>query len=80
MKCDSCVKKKDCVGYGKTPCCGAYVSEKKLTNADRIRSMTDEELAKFLSYHGCDSTCCHDDVPCDDCTGNTLKWLQKEVE
>ena len=48
--------------------------EKKLTNADRIRSMTDEELAQFLvnfkntfgeEYEG-EASC--------------LEWLQSEVE
>ena len=28
--------------------CGEYFSESKKTNADKIRAMTDEELAEFL--------------------------------
>ena len=44
------------------------------TNADRIRSMTDEELAEML----CSGTCkyCHSyNKDCD-----ILEWLRKEVE
>ena len=56
------------------------------TNADRIRSMTDEQLAEFLEYGGfwdeiCDE-CKHLDG-CQDsvfCSSRTLKWLQKEIK
>lgn len=52
----------------------------KKTNADRIRSMTDEELAMAImcpaEFTGSDKVCdfSHD---CKDCT---LSWLQKESE
>lgn len=52
----------------------------KQTNADRIRSMTDEELAMAImcpaEFTGSDKVCdfIHD---CKDCT---LAWLQKESE
>lgn len=52
----------------------------KKTNADRIRSMTDEELAMAImcpaEFTGSDKVCdfIHD---CKDCT---LAWLQKESE
>lgn len=52
----------------------------KKTNADRIRSMTDEELAMAImcpaEFNGSDKVCdfSHD---CKDCT---LSWLQKESE
>ena len=49
MKCESCKKKNDCIGYGKTPVCGAYVSEKNPTHGDKIRSMSDEELAELFT-------------------------------
>ena len=51
-----------------------YIAKKKKTNADRIRSMTDEELADFIinfdnrfgeEYEG-EQSC--------------LSWLQKESE
>lgn len=46
---------------------------KPLTNADRIRAMSDEELAMFI-YSGCDGL---------ECTGKScrecwLSWLKKE--
>ena len=51
--------------------CGIHT---KQTNADRIRSMTDEELARFLDNHG--SLWGHDIVS----TANDwLDWLRKEV-
>lgn len=54
--------------------------DRKQTNADRIRSMTDEELAMAImcpaEFTGSDKVCdfSHD---CKDCT---LAWLQKESE
>lgn len=52
---------------------------KKPTNADRIRSMSDEELAEFLhdySNHTC-SYCKGCGVSC---KAHNLAWLQSEVE
>ena len=57
-----------------------YAVTNKQTNADRIRSMTDEELAMAImcpaEFTGSDKVCdfSHD---CKDCT---LAWLQKESE
>ena len=57
------------------------------TNADRIRSMTDEELAEMLStvsqhcvvYLSDKINCRHSN--CDTgCKNNIKKWLQKEME
>lgn len=66
---------------------------KPKTNADRIRNMTDEELAKFL-----ESVTCETHGWCDDCTSmrgeychglndesnslvqERLKWLKSEAE
>lgn len=57
---------------------------KKPTNADRIRSMTDEELAEFLKES---SECIHcvysdNDRSCfgGSCTVGIMKWLQKDSE
>lgn len=48
VKCESCKKYEDCKsGPGLTWPCGAY-AQKIVTNADRIRSMNDQELAAFL--------------------------------
>jgi hypothetical protein len=62
-------------------------AEKPQTNADRIRSMTDEELAEMLStvsqhcvvYLSDKINCRHSN--CDTgCKNNIKKWLQKEME
>ena len=53
------------------------------TNADRIRSMTDEELAEFISkYFSCEYECAvRDKCGSDwDCKRATIDWLQSEVE
>lgn len=48
MKCENCTKYDDCrAGAGLTWPCGAY-QPKTVTNADRIRQMTDKELAEFI--------------------------------
>jgi len=83
--CDSCEKypcddteiklMKYCPVYSPKP--------KPQTNADRIRTMTDEELAKMLD-HSCptdmepDESCFYsDDVKCVECWFN---WLKQECE
>ena len=55
---------------------------KPITNADRIRAMTDEELAEFIGgdpmHDICPSDCFEDpDRPCKVCV---LKWLKQEGE
>ena len=60
--------------------------EQKLSNADRIRAMSDEELSKFLcEFRSCDS----DGYPCSGCkaerycyAGHTgmEDWLQQPAE
>lgn len=67
-----------------------YIAKKKKTNADRIRSMTDEELAEFLPIAS-DFIC----QPTEECIRNTvmnhcgecekteecaMKWLRAESE
>lgn len=90
LKIDSATEKKVCflIGEIESPdeeisCC-CY---RPATNADRIRSMTDEELAEFLS---CD---CDDVINCKDCKEPVneygscsglcryeyLRWLKSEV-
>ena len=61
-----------------------YVGKRKpQTNADRIRSMTDEELARFI-FIGCDGRKCvetdeSESIPhqCERCW---LDWLKQEVD
>mgnify|MGYP007061202089 CR=1 FL=1 len=57
------------------------------TNADRIRNMTDEELAEFLDIIGEDGISSqYTNVPCDCCYEKTEcskcweEWLQSEAE
>lgn len=64
----------------------------RMTNADRIRSMSDEELAEFISKVnrtcivdalGGDTQCDDEDVNCTECKDKFCgiqKWLQSEVE
>lgn len=73
--CDLVWSGDDMVGYKK----------KQMTNADRIRAMTDEELAVFLAkweekdidYSKTFCNMCKGQYDCDDCR---LEWLKKEVQ
>ena len=59
---------------------------KKQTNADRIRSFSDEELADFIRelneccLAGAGMVDCSNNTDCIDCKGVVLEWLQSEVE
>lgn len=74
---------KDIIFYGDTWECD-YISVP--TNADRIRAMSDEELAKFLcEFRSCDS----DGYPCSGCKAESYclaghngmeDWLQQPAE
>ena len=62
---------------------GSKLPPVELTNADRIRAMSDEELAKLLQ-EGCLGSKCEEQpqseygsVNCFDCR---MKWLQQPVE
>lgn len=67
-------------GYIKPQC----QCEKPKTNADRIRNMTDEELADLLEdvrTHGFTDLCCDDDLcDSDGCDCCVHEWLQAEVK
>lgn len=69
------------------------IIEKKPTNADRIRNMTDEELAEFIQKMECncfvdfigyaDKDCGRNKISCKDCRAKAptmLEWLQSEAE
>lgn len=47
-----------------------------MTNADKIRAMTDEELANIIS---CQDNKCGDDCFDASCYDCTLDWLRQEV-
>ena len=68
-------------------CTSGIPQRKKQTNADRIRSMSDEELAELLdSVDNGGIRALDVDYPCDECTQKTecedcfKEWLQSEVE
>lgn len=51
-----------------------------LTNADRIRAMSDEELAKIMTDDFCELLC-GSPISCDgDCNKKMLRWLKQEVD
>lgn len=56
-----------------------YRSKKK-TNADRIREMTDEELATFLCKVKADYQWKEEEFPSECECGEWVEWLQSEVE
>lgn len=59
------------------------VLSQPMTNADRIRAMSDEELAEFIGHHSlCDriqgeSTWCEEHAVCENCL---TEWLQQPVK
>lgn len=85
-----CEKRKHIdVSEEKYPCseCDYNVNDlfesKNKTNADRIRHMSDEELAEFLEKNGMCGLCEYRDK--ENCLGESckkgyLKWLQSEAE
>lgn len=96
-KCKNCIKLKNhwCDMVADSPdenaereCC----TYERMTNADKIRSMSDEELAEFISKVnrtcivdalGGDTQCDYEDVNCTECKAKFCgiqKWLQSEVE
>ena len=74
---DRCVGTKEvdpCIGYEK---CERYRPNCK-TNADHIRSMTDEELAELLLNGNSSKVCPNGCDGCDgDCDGKMLNWLKQ---
>lgn len=59
---------------------------KRMTQGDRIRSMSDEELAEFIRnlneccLAGAGMVDCSNNTDYIDCKGFVLEWLQSEVE
>lgn len=98
MKCEECQYIGKCKEKSKEPNligCTSGIPVEKMgirTNADRIRAMTNEELAEFLvkisfgAYQSCmviDEDCKHfPDVPQGDemCKKCFKEWLESEVE
>lgn len=56
-------------------------NSKPITNADKLRSMTDEDLAVEATVHGgCPHGCETPDDMDTDCVKCWLNWLQKEAD
>lgn len=61
--------------------CDVYISLEPITNADRIRGMTDEELAEKLASHVRCDMCPRWPMKCEEkCTKYWLDWLKQEAE
>lgn len=91
MKCNDCNNANICLDHIEILSLGGCTSgipdRKVITNADRIRNMSDEELAEFLDIVGEDGISSqYTDVPCDCCCEKTecskcwKEWLQSEAE
>ena len=89
--CDHCKKQVNCKMQPSRNVvfdCGMYERRKIPTNADRIRSMSDEELAEYI--HGvseatkpcvrCGEDCDFCELPTEECKRRVLKWLQEECK
>lgn len=67
--------------YSESEAKHTFSPSEPITNADRIRSMTDEELAEFLAQTGCrradDDMYCLMQRRCKDCW---LDWLKLGCE
>ena len=67
------------------PVCNSCFSYDKfipiaITNADRIRSFSDEELAEFLCKVKSDYQWADHEFPNEEECGEWVEWLQSEVE
>ena len=66
--------------------CSKGTVELKQTWGNKIRSMSDEELAEFIRnlneccLAGAGMVDCSNNTDCIDCKGVVLEWLQSEVE
>ena len=88
---DGC-KVKECGGVCQLTNTTQPITEYRMTNADRIRSMSDEELATHLHDIGWDCHLCAEhgrldnepllrDKKCDEkCVEHCLEWLKQPAE
>ena len=66
---------------GNCPVCGAEMRVgTDMTNADRIRAMTDEELAVFIEHapYPPNASCSEEGCKFDTCVDCWLDWLKQE--
>ena len=97
MKCNECKNAGVCIDRREFEslqgCTGGIPTRKVKTNADRIRNMSDEELAWFMQevkstcfvdFIGyADKDCKQDKISCKDCQAKAptmLEWLKSEAE
>ena len=77
--CKRCKYKSTCSAASYSDVCLNY-EPRPLTNADRIRAMSDEELSKWISDNA-DTLCPPKDSYCTaDCALCWLEWLKEEAE
>lgn len=81
MKCKDCKLNSSCTMVWRTSKkdCPHFIRQ---TNADRIRDMSDEELAEFWDSGWCERVCPDTwQEPCDqNCTPKILDWLRHPAE
>ena len=90
MKCNKCSNANICLDHIEIPSlsgCTSGIPDRKVpTNADKIRNMSDEELAEQLfNKSRCDNCFanCNDKDNCPSlgsCYSRHLEWLQSEVK
>lgn len=90
MKCNECSNANICLDHieilSLDGCTSGIPDRKVITNADRIRNMSDEELAELLfNKSRCDNCFanCNDKDNCPSlgsCYSRHLEWLQSESE
>ena len=84
MKCVDCQNQGMCLDHKEQPsligCTSGIPQRKKQTNADRIRSFSDEELAEFICKVKSDYQWADHEFPSEEECGEWVEWLQSEVE
>lgn len=83
INCKNCTDDCHCKGKNITPICISF-KPAKITNADCIRSMADEELARLFADENCGYCRIHDFCfakGCQiDCEDMWLDWLKEEAK
>lgn len=90
MKCDECNNANICLDHIEFPSLGGCTSgmpdRKVITNADRIRNMSDEELVELIAklnkecLAGIGECDCSAHKTCTNCNVEVRKWLQSEAK
>lgn len=51
-----------------------------MTNYEKIKQMSVQELARLLNDDGICSCCAYQVLDCDDCLKGHIEWLESEAE